>query len=383
MARTGSLRPNPVLVYLVTQDWYFMAHRVPMALAAQRAGYDVHVITHIDKHRAAIQALGFRVHAVDWRRGSIDPFAFLNSIRAVRRHYRAIAPDLIHHVALQPTIVGSLAASNLTTVRLNALTGLGFVFTSATLKARLLRPVFRLLLRHVLGNSRAAVLVENPDDRTAVKALGVADNRIFTIAGSGVETDKLTPLPEPPEPITMAFAGRLLKDKGVRTLVEAHEILARRSQPVRLLIAGEPDRANPASIPSEEIAEWSRRPGITLLGHVADIRDVWKAAHIAVLVSHREGLPMSLLEAAACGRPIIASDVPGCRQVARAGVNALLVPPADAGALADAITQLSRDKGLRRKFGEAGRLMVESEYSAERVGTDIVTLYDQLLDCKR
>jgi glycosyltransferase involved in cell wall biosynthesis len=372
-----------VLVYLVTQDWYFMAHRVPMALAAQRAGYDVHVITHIDKHRAAIEALGFRLHAVDWRRGSVDPLAFLNSIRAVRRHYRAIAPDLIHHVALQPTIVGSLAASNLTTVRLNALTGLGFVFTSATLKARLLRPVFRLLLRHVLGNSRAAVLVENPDDRTAVKALGVADNRIFTIAGSGVETDKLTPLPEPPEPITMAFAGRLLKDKGVRTLVEAHEILARRSQPVRLLIAGEPDRANPASIPSEEIAEWSRRPGITLLGHVADIRDVWKAAHIAVLVSHREGLPMSLLEAAACGRPIIASDVPGCRQVARAGVNALLVPPADAGALADAITQLSRDKGLRRKFGEAGRLMVESEYSAERVGTEIVALYSRLLEFGR
>jgi hypothetical protein len=129
-----------VLVYLVTQDWYFMAHRVPMALAAQRAGYDVHVITHIDKHRAAIQALGFRVHAVDWRRGSIDPFAFLNSIRAVRRHYRAIAPDLIHHVALQPTIVGSLAASGLASVRLNALTGLGFVFTSAT--GAPLRPSF-------------------------------------------------------------------------------------------------------------------------------------------------------------------------------------------------------------------------------------------------
>ena len=378
-----SPRLKPVLVYLVTQDWYFMAHRVPMARAAQRAGYDVHVVTHVDKHRAAIEALGFRLHAVDWRRGSVDPLAFLNSIRAVRRHYRAIAPDLIHHVALQPTIVGSLAASGLASVRLNALTGLGFVFTSATLKARLLRPIFGFLLRYVLGNSGAAVLVENPDDRTAVKALGVADNRIFTIAGSGVETDKLTPLPEPPEPMTVAFAGRLLKDKGVRTLIEAHEILARRGQPVRLLIAGEPDRANPASIPSKEIAEWSRRPGITLLGHVADIRDVWKAAHIAVLVSHREGLPMSLLEAAACGRPIIASDVPGCRQVARAGVNALLVPPADAGALADAITQLSRDKGLRRRFGEAGRRLVENEYSAVRIGTDIVTLYNQLLDCKR
>jgi glycosyltransferase involved in cell wall biosynthesis len=225
--------------------------------------------------------------------------------------------------------------------------------------------------------------VENPDDRSAVKALGVADNRIFTIAGSGVETDKLTPLPEPPEPMTMAFAGRLIKDKGIRTLIEAHEILARRGQPVRLLIAGEPDPANPASIPDKEIAEWSRQPGITLLGHVADIRNVWKDAHIAVLASRREGLPMSLLEAAACGRPIVASDVPGCRQVARSGVNALLVPPGDAEALADAIGQLSRDKGLRHKFGEAGRLLVESEYSAERVGSEIVALYTRLLEVSR
>jgi glycosyltransferase involved in cell wall biosynthesis len=375
--------PSPVLVYLVTEDWYFMAHRVPMAVAAQRAGYDVHVVTHVDKHRAAIEALGFRVHAVDWRRGSIDPFAFLNSIRAVRRHYCAIAPDLVHHVALQPTIVGSLAASGLACVRLNALTGLGFAFTSETLRARFVRPILRALLRYAFGDARAAVLVENPDDRGAVKALGAAEKRIFIIAGSGVDTDKLRPLPEPPEPVTIAFAGRLLKDKGIRTLVEAHEILARRGQPVRLLIAGEPDRANPASVPSKEIAEWSRRPGVTMLGHVADIRNVWKDAHIAVLASRREGLPMSLLEAAACGRPIVASDVPGCREVARSGVNALLVPPNDPEALADAVGQLSRDKELRRKFGEAGRLLVEREYSAKRVGSDIVALYSQLLGLGR
>jgi glycosyltransferase involved in cell wall biosynthesis len=374
-----SPRLKPVLVYLVTQDWYFMSHRVPMALAAQRAGYDVHVVTHVEKHGSAIEALGFRVHAVQWRRGSVNPLAFLDSIRAVRAHYRSIVPDIVHHVALQPTIVGSLAASGLSCVRLNALTGLGFVFTSPALKARFVRPVVRALLRYVLGDKRAGALVENPDDRDTVKALGVVDERIFTISGSGIETDKLTPLPEPPGPLTIAFAGRLLRDKGVRTLVEAHEILARRGQPVRLLIAGEPDPANPASIPSKEIMGWARLPGITLLGHVSDIRSVWKDAHIAVLVSRREGLPMSLLEAAACGRPIIASDVPGCREVARPGVNALLVPPDDAGALADAIARLSGDKALRRQFGEAGRRLVESEYSAKRVGSDIVTLYSHLL----
>ena len=381
--RPDLLRSKPVLAYLVTEDWYFMGHRVPMALAAQRAGYDVHVVTRVDKHRAAIESLGFRVHPVQWRRGSLNPLAFLNSIREVHGHYRAINPDLVHHVALQPTIVGSLAISGLACMRLNALTGLGYVFTSGTLKARAVRPVLRALLRYVLGNKRAVVVVENPDDRAAVRDLGVADGRIFTIAGSGIETDKLVPLPEPPEPVTVAFAGRLLKDKGVRTLVEAHGILERRGLSVRLLIAGAPDPANPASIPNNEIMEWSRRPGVTLLGHVPDIRNVWKAAHVAVLASRREGLPMSLLEAAACGRPIVASDVPGCREVARQDVNALLVPPGNSEALAEAISQLSCNKELRRRFGEAGRRLVENEYSADRVGSAIVALYGHLLESRK
>ena len=153
----------------------------------------------------------------------------------------------------------------------------------------------------------------------------------------------------------MGFVGRLLDDKGVRTLVDAHAILAQRGRPVRLLIAGDPDPANPVSIPPQEIAAWSRRPGLLLLGHVADIRDVWKAAHIAVLPSRREGLPKSLLEAAACGRPIVATDVPGCREIARAGVNALLVPPDDPVALADAIDTLAQDAAMRARFGAAGR----------------------------
>jgi glycosyltransferase involved in cell wall biosynthesis len=166
-------------------------------------------------------------------------------------------------------------------------------------------------------------------------------------------------------------------------LVNAHAILARRGQPVRLLIAGEPDPANPVSIPPEEIMDWSRRPGIEVLGHVTDICEVWKVAHIAVLPSRREGLPKSLLEAAACGRPIVATDVPGCREIAREGVNALLVRPDDAQALADAISRLADDKDLRRKFGEASRRLAASEYSAERVGADIIALYDRLLGRRR
>ena len=375
----GATRARPLVVYLVTEDWYFLSHRLPMARAALAAGYDVHVVTHVAEGAAAIEAQGFRLHRVVWKRGSVNPLAFLANIAAVRRVYRALDPDLVHHVAVQPSIVGSLAAGGLRSLRLNALTGLGFAFSSQTPKARLMRPLLRALLRHVLGHPRASVLVQNGDDRAAVEALGIAPARIALIAGSGVETDRLTPLPEPAGPVTMAYVGRLLDYKGVRTLVAAHDILTRRGQAVRLLIAGERDPANPDSIPEREIAGWGERPGISLLGHVEDIRTVWQAAHIGVLASRREGLPKSLLEAAACGRAIVASDVPGCREIARPDVNALLVPPDDPPALADAIARLAKDADMRRRFGAAGRRLAESEFSADKIGRETCALYDRLL----
>jgi glycosyltransferase involved in cell wall biosynthesis len=370
---------RPILVYLVTEDWYFLSHRLPMAVAAQHSGYDVHVITQVDKHGAAIEALGFRLHPIVWRRGSVSPIAFLSNLGAVRRLYREIAPDLVHHVGLQPSIVGSLAAIGLVCPRLNALAGLGFIFTSATPKARLMRPILRALLRYVLCHPCGAVLVQNSDDRVAISSLGIDDEKIFIIRGSGVDTETLTPLPEAHGVVTAAFVGRLLDDKGVRTLVRAHEILTCRDEAIRLLIAGEPDPANPASIPPDEIAAWRHHPRLELLGQVSDIRDVWRVAHIAVLPSRREGMPKSLLEAAACGRPIVATDVPGCREIARRDINALLVPPDDANALADAIGRLANDGDLRRRFGQAGRHIVENDFSATRVGQEIVTLYGRLL----
>jgi glycosyltransferase involved in cell wall biosynthesis len=222
--------------------------------------------------------------------------------------------------------------------------------------------------------------VQNEDDRAAITALGVGEGRIYLIPGSGVDTDQLAAMPEPGGPITAAFVGRLLDDKGVRTLIAAQEILAKRGQPVRLLLAGEPDPANPASIPPDEIAAWKDREGVEVLGHVADIRTVWAAAHIAVLPSRREGLPKSLLEAAACGRAMVATDVPGCRVIARDGVNALLVPPDDPTALADAIDVLARDPVLRQTFAAAGRRRAEDEFSSTRIGRETVALYDKLLE---
>ena len=212
-----------------------------------------------------------------------------------------------------------------------------------------------------------------------MQALGVAAERVHLIAGSGVDTDAIKPLPEPAGDVTAAFVGRLLDDKGVRPLVEAQALMTSRGETIRLLIAGDRDPANPASIPAEEVEGWKHRPGVELLGQVDDIEKVWARAHIAVLPSRREGLPKSLLEAAAFGRPIVATDVPGCREIARHDVNAFLVPPDDPVALADAIAVLARDPALRARLGAAGRAMVEDEFSSRRgSGTDIVALYDSL-----
>jgi glycosyltransferase involved in cell wall biosynthesis len=367
------------LLYLVSEDWYFLSHRLPMARAARNAGYEVHVATRVVDGGAAIAAEGFTLHPLTWRRGSTNPIDFVSAVGEVRRLYRALKPDLVHQVAFWPSVVGSMAAVGLATKRLSALAGLGFAFTSNSPKARLVRTVARPLLRLLVSGPHSAALVQNPDDLAAMGALGIPASKIFLIPGSGVDTVCLPPLPEPPPPITMAYVGRLLADKGLRALIDAHALLAERGETVRLLIAGEADPANPASIPQAEIDGWRRRPSLEVLGHVPDVASVWARAHIAVLASRREGLPLSLLEAAACGRPIVASDVPGCREIAREGVNALLVPVDDVEAIADAVRELAHNAELRTKFGSAGRKLVESEFSNARVGSEIVKLYRAML----
>jgi glycosyltransferase involved in cell wall biosynthesis len=231
----------------------------------------------------------------------------------------------------------------------------------------------------LLNRSRAAVLVQNLDDRAVMERLGVEGARIALIPGSGVDIDAMMPSPEPVGAVTLAFVGRLVASKGIRTLLAAHERLGQRGRDIRLLIAGLPDPANPTSIPPQEIEAWTQRPNVKHLGLMEDIGALWASAHIAVLPSHREGLPLSLLEAAACGRPLVATDVPGCRDIARPGVNAFLVPLDDIEALTDAIDRLALDPQLRRKFGKAGRELVELQFSSERIGRDLVELYRRLL----
>ena len=367
------------ILYLVAEDWYFVSHRLPMARAARSAGYEVHVATRVVECAHQIENEGFALHPIAWQRGSINPLQMMAAAIAVRGLYRKLQPDIVHHVAFAPAIIGSLAALGLPMAKLNALAGLGFVFTSKTAKAELLRLLAHRLLGFLLQRPGTMVLVQNPDDGAMVERLGVAKDRIALIPGSGVDIELLTPLTEPDGPFTVAFVGRLLYDKGVEALVRAHEILNKRGLRVRALLAGVPDPSNPASIPEPTLAHWRQRENLVLIGHVEDVRTVWAKAHVAILPSRREGLPKSLLEAAACGRPLIASDVPGCREIARHGVNALLVPPDDPEALAHAIATLMNDPDIRIRFGRASRQIVVADFSSARIADEIVALYARLL----
>ena len=369
------------ILYLVSEDWFFVSHRLPMARAAKNAGYDVHVAARVGDCADAIKREGFTLHPIEWRRGSMNPLRLRRCRRGNQAALPASSPDLVHHVAILPVVTGSLAALGLSLKVLNAFTGLGFAFASKTAKARLLRFLAGGFLGWLLKRPNYTVLVQNPDDRAVIAKFGVPQDQIAKIPGSGVDVDAFTPLPEPTDSVcTAAFVSRLLDGKGVRTLVHAHEILSGRGLSIRLLLAGAPDPLNPTSIPEPLLDEWRKIPNLVMLGHIGDVRSVWKQAHIAVLPSRGgEGIPMSLMEAAACGRPLVATDVPGCREIARPGVNGLLVPPDDPVALANAIATLAQDPAMRLRFGKAGRQLVVDEFSSKRIAQEIVTLYARLL----
>jgi glycosyltransferase involved in cell wall biosynthesis len=247
----------------------------------------------------------------------------------------------------------------------------------------MLKGIMNRFLPLLFNRRCSVVLVQNPDDRSTLIELGVESSRMVLIPGSGVDTDALQPLPEPKGPITYGFVGRLLADKGIRDLVAAHGIVRSQGYETNLIIAGNPDPANPASVSQQEVEEWSQRPGITWLGHIGDIASLWRKCHFAVLPSHREGLPGSLMEAAACGRSMIATDAPGCREIVIQDTTGLLVPIEDPPALAQAILKLAASPELRARYGKAARQLVESKLSAKMIGSAVVELYDRLTRYER
>ena len=370
---------RPKLLFLVTEDWYFCSHRLPVACAARDAGFAVGVATRVREHGDAIRGEGFRLHPLAWKRRGDGMVGTARGFAALIRLYRAERPDIVHHVALKPVLFGGLAV-RLAFPRADrpavvaAVMGLGSGFTGAGWR----RAALGRALRWLAGGR---VVVQNPEDGAALTASGIAAERIVLVRGSGVDTRHFAPLPEPAEtPVTVALVARMLRSKGVLAATAAVRRLRAQGLAVELLLAGAPDPDNPDSLGAVELRGLAAEPGVAWLGPVADVRAVWARAAVALLPStYGEGLPKTLLEAAACGRPMIASDAPGCREIVRDGATGLLVPAGDEAALAGAIAALARDPARRRAMGRAARALVERDFAEPVVAAQTLALYWAML----
>jgi glycosyltransferase involved in cell wall biosynthesis len=378
---------RPKLLFLVTEDWYFCSHRLPVARAARDAGFTVIVATRVRAHEEQIRQEGFVLRPLAWHRRGDGLFGAGRAISDIVRLYRTERPDLVHHVALKPVLFGGvarrLAFPDLaeSPAAVDSVMGLGSGFSDAALTARLCRPLLGLGLRLGGGKNRRWVVVQNPEDGSALAGLGIDVHSIVLIKGSGVDATRFVPLPEPDtETVRVALVSRMLRHKGVLDAVAAIRLLRARGLAVELLLAGPIDPDNRSSLTEKKLASLAAEPGVAWVGQVEDVRTVWSRSAIAVLPStYGEGVPKALLEAAACSRPIVATDVPGCREVVRHEETGILVPPNDVARLADAIAALVRDPVQRGAMGRAGRALVEREFGEEIVARQTLALYRSVL----
>jgi glycosyltransferase involved in cell wall biosynthesis len=374
---------RPKLVFLVTEDWYFCSHRLPVARAARDFGFTVVVATRVRAHGGQILDEGFALRPLAWRRRGDGLPGAARAIRQIARLYRTERPDLVHHIALKPVLFGGIArrlafgGSANGPVVIDSIMGLGSGFSDKRVGAALRRPLLAASLRFATQGTRRWVIAQNPEDRAELSKLGIDANRIALIRGSGVDTGYFTALPDPEtRTVTVALVSRMLREKGVLDAVAAIRLLRARRLQVQLLLAGPVDLDNRDSLTNEQLASLGAEPGIEWLGQVADVRAVWRRAAIALLPStYGEGVPKALLEAAACARPIVATDVPGCREVVRHGETGILVPPHDLEPLAGAIAELVENPALRRAMGCAGRVLVERNFAEQIIARETLDLY--------
>ncbi|MCC7410749.1 MAG: glycosyltransferase family 4 protein [Gammaproteobacteria bacterium] len=368
----------PKLLFVVTEDWYFRSHRLPLAQAAQAAGYEVHVATRIGRDGERIRQAGFVLHPLPFSRSPRRPWRDAATLVALIRLYRRLAPAAVHHVALKPVVLGSLAALVASPpLVVNALTGLGFVFASDSAGARALRVPVRALLRVLLRRPNAVTVLQNSDDLALLRSAGLVDpDRTVVVRGSGVDLALFAPAMATPGPPVIVCAARMLRDKGIVEFVEAARMLRRRAVDARCVLVGGPDPENPASLSEAELRAWDTAGVIEWWGVRDDMPAVFAQCQIACLPSYREGLPKVLLEAAAAGLPLVGADVPGCREIVRAGENGCLVPPRDPGALADALATLVGDAALRRRYGARSRELA-ADFSLARVNAATLAVYER------
>lgn len=376
--------PAPRAIFLVNYDWFFVSHRLGLGVALREAGFDVAVAALETGAHKAITGAGLRFVPMPFEPGGRNPAREARTVAAITNLYRRERPDLVHQVTIKPVLYGSLAARAVgVPAVVNAISGLGYVFIERPGDGpshRALREAIKATYRVALANPRARTIFQNPDDRgTFEQARLVRRAHTVLIRGSGVDVEKFRTRPLPPGAPLVVLPARMLWDKGVGEFVEAARQVKRRHPEARFALVGGADRQNPAGIPEATLAKWREEGEVEWWGHRSDMPEVLAQAHLVVLPSYREGLPLALAEAAASGRACIATDVPGCREVVRDGETGWLVPPRDAAALARAMDEALSSPGELQRRGDAGRQMAERELSKPAVVSQTIALYRELL----
>ena len=368
------------ILYIVNEPWFFLSHRLPIALEAKEQGYEVHVATRAGDAVQEILDKGFIHHEIQLSRNGSSIPSELNSLLAIRKLINNVKPDVLHLVTIKPVLYGGIA-SRFTSVKkvVAAVSGLGTLFLAEGIKADLKRKVGIGLYSLALRSDRTTVILQNPDDKQLLIDLkAVKAEQTTLIRGSGIDLSDFQAFPENliDTPV-VTFAARLLFDKGLAEYIEAIKLLNKEGVIAHYQIVGDLDLGNNTSATEQNIEEWKSIPNLKVLGYQKDMSSVFKDSNIVVLPSYREGLPKVLIEAAACGRAVITTDVPGCRDAIEANQTGLLIPVKDPNALADAIEQLVTDTELRVEMGIAGRQLAEQEFAIEKVVEQHLSIYQQ------
>lgn len=370
-----------ILLFVVNIPEFFLSHRLPLAIAARNAGFAVHIATGPGSACQEITKLEFEHHLLPISRSGRNPFAELRTLWGLYWLMRTIRPDLVHLVTIKPVLYGGLMARFLgVPAMVAAISGLGTVFVDSDQARSWIRRGAEWLYRLALAHPNSKVIFQNPDDRAVLIGIGaVRHEKTVLIRGSGVSLPLFHMRQEPEGVPVVTFAARLLKDKGVREFVEAARVLKERGVVARFWLAGSPDSGNLTSISEMEISQWSKDGLLEVLGYRSDIPDLFAKSNIVVLPSYREGLPKALIEAAACGRAVVTTDVPGCRDAIEPETTGLLVPVRDVMALADAIQSLIENPNRRKQLGASGRALAEREFTIEKVVDAHLAIYQELL----
>jgi glycosyltransferase involved in cell wall biosynthesis len=370
------------LMFVVNVDWFFLTHRLPIALEALRQGYQVHIATRLTDKVDALHHYGLIVHSLPMDRSSAGVGNAWRTIVELWRVFRTVRPDVVHLVTIKPVLLGGLMArlAGVPTV-VATISGLGFVFVAQGFKAKVRRLLVGLLYRFALGHRNLKVIFQNPDDRVCLaKVTHLPANKVVMIRGSGVDLRQYVHSSIPSGVPVVVLAARLLADKGVREFVHAARLLKQRGVFCRFCLVGTVDPANPTSLTDAELAQWVSEGVVEVWGHRSDMPQVLAGAQIVVLPSYYgEGLPKVLIEAAACGRAVVTTDHPGCRDAIAPGVTGVLVPVRDAQALAEAIQDLLDHSDKCAAMGRAGRDLAERAFDVRQVVAAHLQIYEELM----